>query len=92
MNPMQDTTLTIAQIADGRIDHRRDQLSAQTLRERVELSRAVERERARQRRTVIYAGLGRMLRTLLARFPRGLRPAPRPVSGPATTPSGGCAA
>lgn len=74
MNPMHDTTLTIAQLAGGRIDARRDQLSAQTLRERVELQRAIRRERARQRRHALVASLRAALRELAGVMPRGLRP------------------
>lgn len=74
MNPMHDTTLTIAQLAGGRIDARRDQLSAQTLRERVELQRAIRRERARQRRHALVASLRAALREVAALMPRGLRP------------------
>ena len=74
MNPMHDTTLTIAQLAGGQIDARRDQLSAQTLRERIELERAIRRERARQRRHALISRVRTAARGLIEAMPRGLRP------------------
>jgi|GEM_PF-3857170 len=71
MNPMNDTILAVTHLGQGQIDYRQDPRAAETLRERVELNRALQREQARYRRQQLFASIKTTARVVGQRLVAG---------------------
>eukprot|EP00752_Nemacystus_decipiens_P001166 g1166.t1 len=83
MNPLHDAIISLHPVDLWSVDARRDPKGAQTLRDRIALQRAEERNRARQRRRRLAKAVGGAVAGAYRRLTGALQP-----QGPSGRPVG----